>query len=173
MNYCTSSRKRLVITSIIWIVLIGALVTWAVVLRHNANQPPTIIVSEAQLQEEIDHKNTFYKSQNNGVDQQTLRSDATRQLAGDSLVYDYAKVHAITVTQSEIDTAYQQRVDTAGSEQQLLHQLDHQYGITEEQYRSNISLDILKGKVQSMLGKPLNTWLNEELPHYRVLVTKK
>jgi FKBP-type peptidyl-prolyl cis-trans isomerase (trigger factor) len=142
-------------------------------VRHNAHRQPTITLSATKLQDEINHKNTFYHSQHNAVDQQTLRSDTTWQLAGDSLVYTYAKEHNITVTQNEIDSAYHQRVSASGSEQHLLNQLNQLYGTTRQQYRDTISLDILKDKVQSKLGKPLTSWLNEELPHYHIVVTER
>ena len=172
MDYCTGSRKRLTITCIVGISLIALLIATAVLLIRNSHRPPVLAVSSVRLQEEIDHKNTFYRSQNNTIDQQTLRNDTIQQLAKDSLVYNYAKAHNISVTQQEIATVFQQRASAAGSEQLFLEKLNSLYGINKQQYLSNIQLDILKDKVQHSLGNSLSSWLDTELPRYRVVITK-
>lgn len=169
----TASRKRLVITSALGILFVTAITTVIILITHKHTSQLTITITNTQLQQEIAHRNTFYKSQHNSVDPQTLRSDVTRQLASDKLVLNYAKAHNITVSDKEVDNVYQQRTAASGSEQQLLDQLTRTYGLTQQQYRSTISLDIMKDKVQAQLGKSINTWLNEEIPHYRIVVTKQ
>lgn len=168
--YERPSRIKLVIIGCAALLSIAAITVFII---QNAHKQPTIIISAAQLQEEINHTNTFYQSQKNSVNQETLRSDITRQLAKDSLVTRYAKEHKITVSSAEIDDLYQQKITAAETEQSLLNKLATQYGINKQQYLLTIQLDILKAKVQSDLNRPLNDWLNQELPRYRIVISKR
>lgn len=120
-----------------------------------------IVIKNSEIQAVVRAKETFYSFNNQKVDKDTLSRDVLEELKLNKTIENYAKSKDITVSDEELNTIYQERVKQNTNEEALLKRINDLYGFGKAQYLEVLKIDILRSKVESSLGKPLDSLLNK------------
>lgn len=126
---------------------------------YNQN---SIVITQTEYDQAYQSKQTFYEYSKQKIDENTLKKDVLDQLKAEKKIQKYAAENNITVSQSEIDSLYQERVRQNKSEEELLAKIKLLYGYTKEEYRKMLGYDVLRAKVQLKVNEPLTEWLNKQ-----------
>lgn len=120
-----------------------------------------INISNNEYSQALKVKETFYKFNNQGLDNDTIKKDTLKELVDKKKIENYARENNIKVSNDEISTLYKERIKQNKDEDELLKKVNNMYGFTKSDYQDVLRQDILKDKVQEKLGVPLAEWLNK------------
>lgn len=101
----------------------------------------------------------FYKYNNKNISEESIKSELIKELVNHKKVVTYALNNNIKVTDPEIESLYQARIQQNSNEEKLLQKVKNMYGYSKTDYKKVLERDILWEKVQSNLDIPLTDWL--------------
>lgn len=106
-----------------------------------------IKVTKSELDKALKTRLTFYSFNKQTINEEQLRSEALNELKMNKEIYAKAEKNNISVTQTDVDALYQERIKQNESEVKLLEKVNNLYGYSKEDYLKVLELDILREKL--------------------------
>ena len=88
--------------------------------------------------------------------------DPQIEFTDESIITSYAAKNNISVSDDELQNAYQQALKSVGTEDQYLAKLKEIRGFDKQTILEKMKIDLLKQKVQKATGVPIELWLEEQ-----------
>ena len=169
------NKKIILLLSVIFIVVISALfVMFTNLSKNQSNQtaaPTVITIKNSELDAQVKRMETFYKFSNQDLkNYPTLQKDQLEILIENKIIENYASLHNITVSDSEVSGLYKQKIAKNG-EEALLNQLNQMYGMGKQDYLEVLRMDLLKEKVQTAVKMPLADWLKIQKENIKIVMS--
>lgn len=154
-------------TSLLITYLVG-LLAFVTILSINIDDDYAVRVGSERFSQEIvateaDRLEYFFKQSEQDYTRAELEAEVADRLVNRYIVSMYAQENEIVITDQEIDDYYQTRVESFGSEEELLEALYSLYGITKEQYLEELTYDLLRNAVVPTLDEPYEDWLETQI----------
>lgn len=153
-----------VITAIIIFIIAVLLLSRNLTQQDNTKYMATVNNQEISLSEYkqvLDRVTQFYSWSGQDVNNiETIQKDALDRLIEQKIAHEFAIKNNIKVNEKELLQRYK---DTLGKkdEEQYLKLINDMYGMSKQDFLQNLSNEILKEKIQTLVKKPFVVWVKE------------